>query len=75
MNIITLKAYNSLCKLSKWSTKLTSDKAKAFYWIPSQDCITVLKLEKSPFGSVMHSGGQILVDMKIEGFKVFPVAP
>lgn len=70
MNSITLKVYNSLCKLSKWSTKLNSDYviAKAFYQIPSQDCITVLKLEQSPFDSVLRSGGQILVDIRMEGF-------
>lgn len=51
-----------------------------FYPIPSQDCIRALSLEKSPFDSVMHSGGEILADVRTEGFfwlslQVFPVAP
>lgn len=51
-----------------------------FYPIPSQDCIKALSLEISPFDSVMHSGGEILADVRMEGFfwlslQVFPVAP
>lgn len=43
--------------------------AKAFYQIPFQDCISTHKLEKkSPFHSVMHSGGKILTDIRMEGF-------
>lgn len=42
--------------------------AKAFYQIPFQDCISILKLaKKSPFHSVMQSGGKILVDIRMEG--------
>lgn len=41
--------------------------SQCFLSNPSQDCITVLKLEKSPIDSVMHPGGQILVCIRMEG--------